>query len=144
MNYSEEIFKMLDVKPYEEFEIKNRMYIFRLTDNLILQKKLLNGIWIKTNETLGDISLRDILSGNFEIKKNIVFTDKEKLAIDYAKACGYKWIAKEKEGTVLMFDKKPIRGERHWFKNNYKDKANIVELPISFIKWEDEPYYIGN
>ena len=26
----------------------------------------------------------------------------------------------------------------------YIDKANIVELPISFIKWEDEPYYIGN
>ena len=27
MNYSEEVSKMLDVKPYEEFKIKNRMYI---------------------------------------------------------------------------------------------------------------------
>ena len=90
-------------------------------------------------------SLHKFLNGTFTIEKiKGSKTEEEQLAINYAYACGYKWIVKEKDRTVLMFNKKPIRGERHWFKNNFNDKANILEIPISFIEWEDEPYYIGD
>ena len=140
MNYSEKIFKILNIKPYEEFKINEHLHTYRLTEKLLLEFKLSETSWVEANP-----GLSYILNGTFIIKKALQpTTDKEKLAINYAKACGYKWLAKEKDGTILMFDNKPIRTERHWVKECYVDKANILELPISFIKWEDEPYYIGN
>ena len=35
MNYSEEIFEKLHIKPDEEFEIKDSSFIYRLTEKLI-------------------------------------------------------------------------------------------------------------
>ena len=137
--YSKEIFKMLNVKPFEEFEINNHLHTYRLTNELMLQFKKNEVLWINAED-----GLTYILNGAYTIRKNFQPTEKEKLALDYAKACGYKWLAKEKDGTVVMFERKPIRTERHWAKDEYIDKANVLEIPLSFIKWEDEPYYIGN
>ena len=38
MNYCKEIFKLLDLQPYEEFQIKkNTGEVFRLTEDLMLE-----------------------------------------------------------------------------------------------------------
>lgn len=143
MNYNESIFKLLNIRPMEKFKVKETPdSLYRIDIDLKIQISYdENGFkWYYLEN-----SLHKFLNGTFTIEKiKEPKTEKEQLAINYAKACGYKWIAKEKDGTILMFDNKPIRTEHHWVKECYVDKANILELPMSFIKWEDEPYYIGD
>lgn len=148
MSLKKEFFKMLNVIPYEEFYLYGQTFktLFRITEDLKIEYKINKDTWIPSG-----ISLRNLIIGEYAngaplfIEKILQpLTEKEKLAVEYAKSCGYKYLAKEKDGTVLMFNDMPVRTERCWLKSAYVDKMNILELPISFIKWEDEPYYIGD
>ena len=90
--------------------------------------------------------LRDILNGTYTIIKTFDKpTSQEQLAIDYAKACGYKWIAKDGDGIVFAYGDKPNRvDDLELWDYQWEDYMQI-KIPISFISWDDkEPYYIGD
>lgn len=83
------------------------------------------------------------------ICKKPIPTEMEQLAIDYALACGYHWLAKDKDGSVYTYKKKPYKDTsiEAWgdSANDYTNNIFEIELPISFLSWEDdEPYYIGD
>jgi hypothetical protein len=94
---------------------------------------------------LSQINISDIITGNFSIIKiKKPTTEAEQLAIKYARTGGFKYLVKDKDGSVAAYESRPIRGEKRWFKENHKVRSVEIALPISFIKWEDEPYYIGD
>lgn len=144
MDYTKQIFKMLGVEPEERFKLKI---------NGITPKEYyyiddyLNVCCIVTenhHETCG-FTLNLILAGTVQIIKIPHPTAEEQLAIDYARACGFNWIAKDEDKKVYAYKGKPIKKHAHSWRNaNDPNDYLIIALPLSFIHWEDEePFYIG-
>lgn len=52
------------------------------------------------------------------------------------------WIAKDSDGTICIFENKPIRQEKSW----YIISGKYFEVPEEFasfnLKWEDEPFEV--
>lgn len=144
MNYSKQIFEMLDIEPCEEFKIDDFNTPYKLTEKLELKHFIpYNGKW----HTSTMISIESILNGACKIKKIVKPTKEEQLAIDYAKACGCKWLAKDKDGCIYAYSTKPIRDNDAWIINDIFTTHEWIDIkiPISFIHWTDEePYYIGD
>lgn len=147
-DYTKQIFDMFGVEPEEEFRLK-----FIGGDQFIQTKgkykldKNLKTFWF--NDNIGewrrdlDAIFLAILNGTAQIIKIPHPTAKEQLAIDYARACGFKWIVTDKYGTAA-FEKKPVKGKYIWL-HSEQGKCIEIHIPISFLHWEDEePYYIGD
>ena len=143
MDYSEKIFEMLGVEPYEEFKIadEKETYVYRITNILRIEVKVDNA-WLLS----AFVHIRDILIGYKKIIKIQKPTKEEQLVIDYARLCGYNWIAKDPDGTCFAYSKKPFKSEKTWHVD-FSDYtiASDLKYDLSFLFWEDkEPYYIGN
>ena len=156
-DYTKQIFDMLGVEPEEEFKItthnpnyRNR-YIFKFDKDLNLFTRTTNTKW----DTALLCFLLEILTGKCDIVKIPRPTAEEQLAIDYARACGYKWVAKDENKKVFAFKNKPIKAEPQskynisrvgiWHDKGDEVGCMRIEIPISFLHWEDEePYYIGD
>lgn len=146
MNYVDKVFEMLRVEPKEEFYIRatgkiqrgceDKKIVFRITEELLVELKTIQGNFVG-----GAYSIMDILKGRAEIvkiPKQIKPTKNEQLAIDYTRLCGYKWLAKDKDGRVYAFEEKPVKLSKQWGCNC---NSLYVPISISFISWEDdEPY----
>lgn len=145
MDYSEKIFEMLDVKPYEEFKIDNAkdLYTYRITNDLRIEVKVNEFTpWTLSNFT----HIKSILLGKCKIIKIFKPTKEEQLVIDYARLCGYNWIAKDADNQCYAYDNKPIWEFNMWVNSSSSNKAaKNLEYNLSFLSGkDDEPYYIGD
>ena len=144
MNYSKQIFEMLGIEPWEEFRIPgyNSNLSFCISETLALYCKCSpTDTWSCTNSLIPD--LRSLLNGTKTIIKLPKPTPDEQLAIDYARKCGCKWLAKNRGDACYAYNRKPKKEQFGWV---VKDGEAIkIHIPISFLHWEDdEPYYIGD
>jgi hypothetical protein len=145
MELKEQIFKLLNIKPNEEFKINSpffekdeKLYTYKLKETMVVEYKDSYGRW-NPDWTI----LPKLLNGEASIKKIIIPTKEEQIAIDYAKLLGYKWLAKDKSGEVCGYIEKPSKSNSIWSSPN--GEYNYLEYNnISFLSFEDnEPYYIG-
>lgn len=144
MGYSEKVFELLGIKPDEEFKITSpflekdeKNYLYKLKNNMVVKYKDGYGRW-NHDWTI----LPKILNGEMTIKKVIIPTDNEQIAINYARLLGHNWLAKDKDGTVFAYTEKPHKDKGGWSRDDYD--ASHIEYNISFISYDDdEPYYIG-
>lgn len=144
------VFEILGVKPNKYFKMidaefnKESNGSYCIDDNLRLHCSALCDEDVERDSS--NAIIIDILRG----KKVIIPIpiEEEQLAIDYALACGYSWIAKNKDGAIYAYKEKPQKSDnaRMWgYDNSYRDGELKIELPISFLFWDDEePYYIGD
>jgi hypothetical protein len=137
---------MLNVKPNELFYIKGKLgYNLKFYIDFDLNIKSFNESEFFNSTYLSNLSIKDFLTGKYEIIKITLYTQKEQTAINYLKTCGYKWLAKYSNGDIVAFDEKPIKTERTWLKDNEQTRTLIVEVPMHFLSWKDDtPYYIGD
>lgn len=143
MDYRKQVFKMLNIEPDEEIQLANITdAIYRISHNL--------KVWVRNkNEdgwrTCSNDSLSAILTGQLEIVKIKKPTPEDQIVIDYAKLCGCKWIAKDKNGYIYAFINKPMKNNNEEMWDVDGDNSYIeIEYQISFLSWEDkEPYFIG-
>lgn len=142
IDHTEDIFKLLGLSPDEVFKVKNLSNMdYEITQDLMVYVKVNKGHWIKSAHTIADF-----LNGNLAICKKPIPTEAEQLAINYALACGYHWLAKDSDGEIYAYAERPQKTFAGWaYKGNYaKGKILKIDLPISFLSLEDEePYYIG-
>lgn len=140
MDYTKQIFEMLGVEPYETFKIQGMKEKFVIDNDLNLLLTDERGHFAYY------LSISEILRGEYKIIKRIKPTAEEQLAIDYARACGYKWLAKDKDETVAAFKEKPSKNQSIWLNiAGYPNSWMIIRIPISFLNWDDEePFYIGD
>ena len=76
---------------------------------------------------------------------NIQLTDKQKVAILYAKANECNWIVKDIEGDVLAFRKKPINSYGFWLQDEKDVAPETISIDFPFLSWKDtEPFFIGD
>ena len=140
------VFDILGVEPNERFKIKYRENNNIYDDIYFIKEDLNIYAETKTTERWTDLKIRDLLIEHYEIIKLPKVTEKEQLAIDYLKECGYNWLAKDKDGKVFAYRKRPVKNYwSSWESSSFIVDSLIVEIPISFISGEDEkPYYIGD
>ena len=134
------VVEILGVKPYECFNLSGDNSLYYIDYELNLHCRTLNDEYKLNNHESNDMIV-DILRE----KETIVFypTKEEQLAIDYARAIGCKWIAKDKDGFIYAFTEKPHKTRTVW--NVENGEYYVIQIPISFIHWDDEePYYIGD
>ena len=148
MNYSKQILEMLGVEPDEAFELTGCSGFIKLDKNLIPYKfDEISGNWYPQDFSGG--LLKYILLGVGEIikhPKKITLTKEEQIGIDYARACGFRWLAKD-DGAIYAtaYSNKPFKGDRDGVWSYNGKPCMMIEIPMSFISWEDaEPYYIGS
>lgn len=143
IDHTEDVFKLLGLSPDEVFKIKRFSgWDYKISQDLTVYVKVDKDRWTK-----GAYTIADFLNGTLKIYKNPVPTEIEQLAINYALACGYHWLAKDSDGDICAYAEIPYKTLAGWaYKGNYaKGKILKIELPISFLSWEDEePYYIGD
>ena len=65
----------------------------------------------------------------------------EQIAINYARECGMKYLAEQKDGRVFAFKEKPVKTDGKWIVNSVLKPIEIY-VPISFISFEDEEPYL--
>lgn len=139
------VFGILGVKPNEYFKMIDAEFneesngSYCIDDNLKLHCSALRDEYVERNSS--NAIIIDILRGKKVITPTP--TEKEQLAIDYARALGCKWIAKDKEDLLYAFTEKPHKMTTVW--NVENGEHYVINIPISFVYWDDEePYYIGD
>jgi len=132
------VFDILGVEPNERFKIKYRENNNIYDDIYFIKEDLNIYAETKTTERWTDLKIRDLLIEHYEIIKLPKITEKEQLAIDYLKECGYNWLAKDKDGKVFAYRKRPLKNYwSSWESSSFIIDSLIVEIPISFISGED-------
>lgn len=144
IDHTEDVFKLLGLSPDEVFKVGSLCNEdYKITQNLKVYMNVDRNHWIKSVYTIADF-----LNGTLDICKKPVLTEKEQFAINYARACGCHWLAKDKDGSIYAYKGTPVKrdGNGVWgYDNGYSDCMLQIVLPISFLSWEDdEPYYIGD
>lgn len=144
IDHTEDVFKLLGLSPNEIFKVKSPNEVdYKINEGLGILFLNEKGNWEGSQ-----LSLVDFLKGNVTIYKKPIPAKMEQLAIDYALACGYHWLAKDKDGSIYAYKGTPVKrdGNGVWdYDNGYSDCMLQIVLPISFLSWEDdEPYYIGD
>ena len=138
MDYTKQIFEMLGVEPYETFKIQGMKEKFVIDNDLNLLLTDERGHFAYY------LNISGILRGDYKIIKRIKPTAEEQIAIDYARACGCKWIAKDENGDNFAYIGKPEKCSANSWRNpkDINDWMSI-KIPIFFLSWEDEePFYI--
>ena len=141
----DKVFDILGVEPFEEFFIADEEYagVKYYIDYDLKIYAMPSDSDFGMEEERSDIIILDILKNKLKIQRIYKPTKKEQLAIDYARAIGCKWIAKDKEGWISGFTEKPHKTIEIW--NTKNGEIYPINIPISFIHWDDEePYYIGD
>lgn len=141
----DKVFDILGVEPFEEFFIADEEYagVKYYIDYDLKIYAMPSDSDFGMEEERSDIIILDILKNKLKIQRIYKPTKKEQLAIDYARALGCKWIAKDYEGWISGFTEKPHKSIKIW--NTKNGKIYPINIPISFIHWNDEePYYIGD
>ncbi len=146
MDYTKQIFELLGVKPEEEFQLRmdsDYDFLYKLDEKLNIWSyyKTLRK-WAKLEDSSNSI-LTMILTGEAQIVKIPHPTAEEQIALDYARVCGRKWIARDKNGDIFAYIGKPEKYHANW--RNPKDPNDWIKIDysISFICWEDEePFYL--
>lgn len=141
IDHTEDVFKLLGLSPNEVFKVKNLSgWDYKISQGLMVYVNVDKGHWIKSAHTIADF-----LNGNLAICKKPIPTEAEQLAINYALACGYHWLAKDLGGDIYAYIEKPQKKSVAGIWDINGNSMNKIELPISFLSWEDEePYYIGD
>lgn len=49
----------------------------------------------------------------------------------------YKWIARDRDGNLCVYEEKPIKMGSYWYSDNY-DRISYFNHLFPAIKWEDE------
>ena len=141
----DKVFDILGVEPFEEFFIADEEYagVKYYIDYDLKIYAMPSDSDFGMEEERSDIIILDILKNKLKIQRIYKPTKKEQLAIDYARALGCKWIAKDKDDLIYAFTEKPYKMTTIW--NVENGEFYVINIPISFIHWDDkEPYYIGD
>ena len=144
MNHSRDIFAILNIAPNLLFKLNETGGVlkYRITENLEVESSKIDSdnAW-----STSAVSLNELLCGKYTIQKIVNPNVNEAIAINYAKACGYNWIAMDEDRKIYAFKSKPKKNSKEWVHSKLGFEESLpINIPISFISWNDnEPHYIG-
>ena len=124
--------KLFGVAEGEEFKINDKCSIYFITDN-VLQYKINS-----CHSKVSNLKVNEIVKIT-KLPKKKQFTDDE-LCILRNIDKKYKWIARDKSGSLCIFDEKPKKSEEMWDNVTHSDfiELNCYNSLFNSIQWEDE------
>ena len=133
-------FKKMGIKPYEKFKLK-RYDATKCMDKIVYFTDELKLYYADSRLSVLGFQIIDILSGFMKIVKEP--TEEDKIIINYARLCGFNWIAVDEDGEVIVSTGELERDDNpnHWNPKIDEDYEYLLGK-LSFLTWEDEPYYI--
>ena len=123
--------KLLGVEEGEEFKIKGYEYTY------IIKKQFL---YILNEDRYSHLEVNDLINKEIiKLPKKKEFTDDELCVLRNIDK-KYKWIARDKSGSLCIFDEKPNKSGEMW---NNVIHSSFIELGcfnnlFNSINWEDE------
>lgn len=75
-----------------------------------------------------------------EHKEKITLSEVERVILENIDK-DFKWICRDKDGTMCYFMAEPEKSDRVWLKGGRGKLMNIFNHLFQFIKWEDEEAY---
>ena len=123
--------KLLGVEEGEEFKIKGYEYTY------IIKKQFL---YILNEDIYSHLEVNDLINKEIiKLPKKKEFTDDELCVLRNIDK-KYKWIARDKSGSLCIFDEKPNKSGEMW---NNVIHSSFIELGcfnnlFNSINWEDE------
>lgn len=140
-NLIPEIAKMLGVEIGEEFFVVEREHTkYKLDlESGFMYSDTLGNRWNRAANTLNELLLN--LSTIKKLPKKPQLTEGEK-AILRNLPNEYKWIARDEDKDLYVFENEPYKSEFYWYDKNmtYID-TNIFRYLFQFIKWDDDNAY---
>lgn len=134
------IAKELGVEMGEEFKISNRLNVYKFTEDGLI------GIDDTYNAYSSYIALSELISGKEKIiklpKKPILTEDEKVILRNIPKE--YKWIARDDDGGLYVYDNKPQKYDDRWTRFGSAfilNNLNLFQHMFQFIKWEDSEAY---
>ena len=135
--------KMLGVEEKEEFKIEgcDYNYRFRVYNNRIQHFDKELKLWEYSTLTVNALAGSEII----KLPKKKEFSQD---TLNFFKCIDKRWryIAKDKNGTISAFGSKPTKKERCWLNYEGFDCLDVFKNSLfTEIKWEDEePIYIDD
>lgn len=65
-------------------------------------------------------------------------TEQEVEVLKALKTLGLEWLARDKRGTLFVYENKPAKLTNNWFDDNFYDISRKYKELFNFIKWEDK------
>ena len=129
--------KLLGVEEGEEFERDDSKiyYKYRVYNNIIQHFDEVLKIWEYSTLSINALVASEII----KLPKKKQFTNDE-LCILRNIDKKYKWIARDKSGSLCIFDEKPKKSEEMWDNVTHSDfiELNCYNNLFNSIHWEDE------
>lgn len=152
------VFELLGVAPYEEFAISNKDFVgkrFYIDLDLTVEDTTDSSFGKEMPLVESNRIIVDMLKKKLAIQKTPEILEKEQLAIDYAKACGYCWLVRDDGGLVWAYKTRPKKNLNlgQWYdpselesdEYGYGNTKLEIGMPLSFLSYQDtEPCYIGD
>jgi hypothetical protein len=131
--------KKFKVKPIGDSNTEYDDYIYYFTSDLLCYERKYSYC---SSECKNYIILPKLLSGSLKIvkeltTKDINLTPEEQTVINYCKLCGYKYLAKDKDGAIWAHKEKPVKRSLMWLNIDDNDVIEI-KYNLSFLSWGDE------
>ena len=123
--------KLFNVEEGEEFKIKGYEYTY------IIKKQFL---YILNEDRYSHLEVNDLINKEIiKLPKKKEFTDDELCVLRNIDK-KYKWIARDKSGSLCIFDEKPNKSGEMW---NNVIHSSFIELGcfnnlFNSINWEDD------
>ena len=140
------LYKLLGVEEGEEFkrEGSNYDYRYRVYNNRIQHFDEVFKIWEYSTLTVNALATSEII----KLPKKKQFSQDTLNFFKYIDK-KWKWIAKDNNESVRVFQNKPTKNSRYWeTENEFEETRSLSTINQNLfqsIKWEDEePIYIDN
>ena len=129
MTNTEKILDIIGLKVGEKFQTNRSNQIYWFNEEL----ELLYGENAYSNRAI------EILNGSLEIIKLPIINDNDKEILNFYAKRGYKWFACDESGEHFAYKTSPLKSEKVFIGEDNYDP--LLPEPLSFLKWEDEPFY---
>ena len=146
MSRAEKVLKIIGLKPNQEFHILGSLEIYRINEDLTVQKKINANNWGSADMSATWFLLGKMPNGT-PINIIILKTKEEEAVIKYAQICGFRWLCKSKDGDILAFKTQPYKSHGTWSTTTTLKEVQPIKIhyPLDFLSWEDEKaYWIGD
>lgn len=134
--------KIFGVEEGEEFKIDYGYFTpdqsYKIKDNQLYEKEDDDSDYIPDDYYINDLrNIKNII----KLPKKKEFTDDELFLFKKVNK-EYEWCARDKNGTLYLYEKKPYKKGDIWY-HNISESFNCYNHLFNSILWEDEePVYI--
>ena len=135
--------KIFGVEEGEEFRLEGegfgKSHVYEIRYNRLMYRNTGDGVFLDSSLKLKELKY---ITNIIKLPKKKQFTDDE-LCILRNIGRKYKWIARDKDTQIFVFENKPKRINDVW--KNYDFKAFPFNHLFNSIQWEDEePVFIDD